>query len=44
MGVMIFTSFSELFPTAHEYGKQGEVTLGLIAGMAIMGISIVFCL
>jgi len=43
-GIMIFISFDELFPTAHEYGKQGEVTIGLILGMVVMGISIVFCL
>jgi len=43
-GIMIFISFDELFPTAHECGKHGEVIIGLIAGMMVMGVSIVFCL
>ena len=43
-GIMIFISFDELFPTAQECGKHGEVIIGLISGMIVMGLSIVFCL
>ncbi len=42
-GIMVFISFDELFPTAREYGKHGEVLSGLVAGMMVMGGSIALC-
>ncbi len=39
-GIMIFISLDELLPTAKEYGKHHSAIYGLIAGMAIMAISL----
>ncbi|MCP4552099.1 MAG: zinc transporter ZupT [Bacteroidetes bacterium] len=39
-GVMVFISIDELLPTAREYGKHHLSIYGLIAGMAVMAISL----
>lgn len=39
-GIMIFISLDELLPTAREYGKYHSAIYGLVAGMAIMAISL----
>lgn len=40
-GVMVFISLDELLPTAEEYGEHHWAIYGLVAGMAVMGISLV---
>jgi len=37
---MVFISLDELLPTAREYGEAHISTYGLVAGMAVMGVSI----
>ena len=39
-GIMVFISLDELLPTAKEYGKHHSAIYGLIAGMAVMAISL----
>ncbi|MCI6908110.1 MAG: zinc transporter ZupT [Clostridiaceae bacterium] len=39
-GIMVFISFDELLPLAHEYGEEHTSIYGLIAGMAVMAISL----
>ena len=39
-GIMVFISFDELLPSATEYGNHHLAIYGLIAGMAIMAISL----
>ncbi len=39
-GIMIYISFDELLPTAREYGEGHTEIAGVIAGMAIMGVSL----
>lgn len=43
-GVMVFISLDELLPTAHEYGEHHWAVYGLIAGMAVMAVSLVLFL
>ncbi len=40
-GIMVYISFDELLPAAREYGRGHSVIAGLIAGMAIMALSLV---
>ena len=40
-GIMLFISFDELIPTAREFGENHLATYGLIAGMAVMAVSLV---
>lgn len=40
-GIMVYISFDELLPAAHKYGKEHIVTIGVIAGMAVMILSLV---
>lgn len=40
-GVMVFISIDELLPTAEEYGEHHGAIYGFIAGMAVMGVSLV---
>lgn len=40
-GIMIYISLDELLPTAEKYGKHHIAIAGVVAGMAIMGISLV---
>ena len=39
-GIMVFISLDELFPAAREYGKSHLAIYGLVAGMAIMAVSL----
>lgn len=39
-GIMVFISLDELLPTAREYGKSHQVIYGVIAGMAVMALSL----
>lgn len=39
-GIMVYISLDELLPTAHLYGKEHLVIIGVIAGMVIMALSI----
>ena len=40
-GIMIYISLDELLPTAEKYGKHHVAISGVVAGMAIMGISLI---
>lgn len=40
-GIMVYISLDELLPTAEKYGKHHIAIGGLIAGMAVMAISLV---
>ena len=40
-GIMVYISLDELLPTAEEYGEHHVAIFGLIAGMAIMALSLV---
>jgi Predicted divalent heavy-metal cations transporter len=39
-GVMIFISLAELLPTAEKYGEHHPAILGVIGGIAVMGLSL----
>ncbi|MEK6797049.1 MAG: zinc transporter ZupT [Spirochaetota bacterium] len=39
-GIMVFISLDELLPTAREYGEHHLSIYGLIAGMAVMAVSL----
>ncbi len=39
-GIMVFISLDELLPAAKEYGKHLDAIYGLVAGMAIMAVSL----
>ncbi|WP_068596186.1 zinc transporter ZupT [Vaginella massiliensis] len=43
-GIMVYISFSELIPTANEYGSQRLTLWGIIAGMVLMAISLLLFL
>jgi ZIP family zinc transporter len=43
-GIMVFVSFDELLPLAEEYGEHHLCIYGLVAGMAVMGISLLLFL
>ena len=43
-GVMVFISIDELLPTAREYGEHHLSIYGLIAGMAVMAVSLLLFL
>ncbi len=43
-GVMVFISLDELFPTAREYGQGHLAIYGLVAGMAVMAVSLLLFL
>lgn len=40
-GIMVFISLDELLPTAREYGENHLAIYGLVAGMAVMAISLI---
>lgn len=40
-GIMVYISLDELLPTAEKYGKHHVAIAGVVAGMAIMGISLI---
>jgi ZIP family zinc transporter len=39
-GIMVFISLDELLPSAQKYGEHHVSIIGLVAGMALMGISL----
>jgi ZIP family zinc transporter len=39
-GIMIYISLDEILPMAHRYGRSHLVIMGLVAGMAIMALSL----
>lgn len=39
-GIMVFISFDELLPAAHEYGEHHIAIYGLVVGMGIMAVSL----
>jgi ZIP family zinc transporter len=39
-GIMVFISLDELLPTAQEYGQHHLAAYGLVAGMAVMAVSL----
>ncbi len=41
-GIMVFISFDELLPSAREYGEHHLSILGLIIGMFLMAVSLIF--
>lgn len=43
-GIMVFISLDELLPTAREYGEPHLSIYGLVAGMAVMAISLLLFL
>lgn len=40
-GIMVYISLDELLPTAEEYGEHHLAIYGLIAGMAVMALSLI---
>ncbi|NLL90734.1 MAG: zinc transporter ZupT, partial [Dehalococcoidales bacterium] len=38
-GIMIYISLDEILPMAHKYGREHLVIIGVVAGMAIMALS-----
>lgn len=43
-GIMVFISFDQLLPAAQEYGEHHLSIYGLISGMAVMAVSLLFLL
>ena len=43
-GTMVYISFDQLLPAAREYGEHHHSVLGLVAGMALMAISLLLFL
>jgi ZIP family zinc transporter len=43
-GIMVFISLDQLLPTAEKYGEHHLCTYGLLAGMALMAISLLLFL
>ena len=41
-GIMVFISFDELLPLAEEYGKHHLAIAGLVAGMLVMALTLVW--
>lgn len=41
-GIMVYISLDELLPTAEEYGEHHIAIGGLVAGMAVMALSLLF--
>jgi ZIP family zinc transporter len=39
-GIMVYISLDELLPSAREYGEHHLSIYGLIAGMAVMAVSL----
>ena len=39
-GVMVYISLDELLPTAHQYGKEHVVIIGVVSGMLVMAASV----
>jgi len=43
-GIMVYISLDELLPSAREYGEHHLAIYGLVAGMAVMALSLLFFL
>ena len=43
-GIMVFISFDELLPSAEEFGEHHLTIIGLLAGMALMAVSLLLFL
>ena len=43
-GIMVYISLDELLPTAQEYGEHHIAIYGLMAGMAVMALSLLLFL
>jgi ZIP family zinc transporter len=43
-GIMVYISLDELLPTSRAYGKGHDSLLGLVAGMAVMALSLLLML
>lgn len=41
-GIMVFISFDELLPSAEEYGEHHLTIYGLLSGMLVMAVSLLF--
>ncbi|MHA1385733.1 MAG: zinc transporter ZupT [Candidatus Helarchaeota archaeon] len=41
-GIMVYISLDELLPAAQKFGKEHLVLIGLISGMAVMVVSLIF--
>lgn len=41
-GIMVYLSFDTLLPLAREYGENHHVIIGIMSGMLIMGVSLIF--
>ena len=39
-GIMVYISLDEMLPTSRAYGKGHDSLLGLLAGMAVMALSL----
>ncbi|MFA5629480.1 MAG: zinc transporter ZupT [Dehalococcoidales bacterium] len=39
-GIMIYISLDEILPMAHHYGREHLVIIGVVAGMAVMALSL----
>jgi ZIP family zinc transporter len=39
-GIMVYISLDEILPMAHRYGREHMVIIGVVAGMAIMALSL----
>lgn len=40
-GIMVFISLDQLLPAAHKYGKHHHTIYGMLAGMAVIAVSLV---
>ena len=41
-GIMVYLSFDTLLPLAREYGENHHVIIGIVSGMLIMGLGLIF--
>jgi len=41
-GIMVYISFDELLPAAHKYGEEHLATCGIIVGMIVMTLTLIF--
>ena len=43
-GIMVYISLDELLPAARAYGREHDALYGLVAGMAVMALSLLLLL
>lgn len=41
-GIMVYLAFDTLLPLAREYGENHHVIIGIVSGMMVMGVSLIF--